>query len=979
MCKKITAFMLSFVMVLTLILSAVSFSAVTAQTVSTEAELIAALNNDANIVLENNITVSSSWTPKNYSGDFNGNGYIISGLNAPLFDTLSYTYEGLVEETRYIQNLGLVAGDNFSGRALLANTVSSNIIVQACFAYGDITYTGNNTVGGLVATLSGGRVTESFSCVNITSSSSSYCGGLIGEISSGIVTACYSSGTIDCTVGKVAGLGNLVGTSAGVSDTYTTCQIKHEYIHASPSGVNGVYDNQLGIVRESVENSGVKTRDLMENNITESTPAALSASFAITSTAYPSLVAFYDSQYAVWTPKVRHIVRVSTAAASVFDADSGKRKEPSTDAFYARMDYLTPNVYIDKTNVMSLSWNIDSEKCKIYDVVPDTNAGSTIINNVEVVSAQSTSTSPDLLRSRFVFNENVEDAQLTATSGSFERKWYLSSYSQNPYFNGGDGKTAASAFQITNTDQLDKVRYYSLIDPAEYTVTADIENIAEFDPINSFIGTFNGQNYTLSDMTLNNNGEKHIGLFGSTQDGAVIKNVRLRNVIHRNADNAAIVGTLIGKANGATISNVMVSGDKNSLDVKGTCGGLVGEATNTDIEKVLVSIIIKGDKKCGGIVGEMNGGRLTLSGSTGYIAANKNLGGLVGVAAKLGNTNAYVSNCYSTMSVFSGATGTAGNIAGLVGEASTATVQNGYFAGLVHAPSITTGVGPFVGAGTAGSNLYYDRTVMTISTQANGKTTDQMLGTSLTSLSNTHWYKAAAFYPQLAWCKNSALSQLSTTPVYFQNYWNDNTTNDMTTGWIAKTNGNASIDSFTAIDGINNGAIVYDVNNGYGFEATDGVNNDVKRVAYIAVDSDVGIRVVAAVRNSLQMVTFSVEGKNNVPVMLEIYYAVDNDDDTPDWRGSQMKVTSSSTPQTTSLMYAVPLNCKFMVKVSTADDYAVQSVTIKNMQNAIVSVMNDDENNDGTYCSADAYSNDIHIVVTLTDGEPLWGLRDQTY
>jgi len=942
--KRIAAFVLLFVMMLTLVLSTVTFSAISVTAVSTEAQLSSALSQNTNVVLTDNITLSSSWTSAAaYSGILDGDGYTISGVTAPLIADLSGT----------VKDLGVIAASGGSSGALLADVVTANGNISSCFAYGDINYDGEKTIGGLVATLKGGSVTESFSCVNITSTASAYCGGLIGNIQSGTVNACYSSGTIDCKVGKVAGLANLSGT-ADVDNTYTTCQIKHEFLHAKPSGVDGIYDNQLGIVRENLENSGVKTRELMENN----QDLLSTEHYAVTSTAYPSLLCFYDSDDTTWQPKVRHIVRVSTAAASVVDKDSDKRMEPKKDSFYARMDYLTRDVYIDKTNVMSLSWMIDSSVCKIYDVVPSTTAESNMINAIDVVVPQSTSTSADLLRSRFVFDADVDDAELTVTSGTYKRKWFLSAYAANPYFNGGNGN-AESPLQIAQKSQLDKVRYYSLIDSANYIVTANIENVGAFDPIMNFTGSFDGNSKAVSELSLNDNEEKCIGLFGTTQNGAVIKNIRLKNITHETVDETSFVGSLIGKADTATVSNITVFGDNNEFLSTGVCGGLIGEATNSTIEKVLVSIIIKGDQQCGGIIGKMNGGRLTLSGSTGYIYANMNLGGLVGSAP-----NAYVSNCYSTMAVFSDATGTTGNIAGLVGEASTATVQNGYFAGSVDAPSILNGVGPFTGSGTAGSNLYYDQTVMNHVIHTGGKTTEQMIGTSLGSLNNSYWSKSDGFYPQLAWTNSSTLSQLSTTPVYFQNYWNDNTTSDMTTGWLAKTNGAVSFDGFVAVNGIDEGSNIFKVNDGFVFEPK---NGERRRAAYIATDIDVGVRVVSAIRDDLITVTYSVNGKDNVPVILEVYYSVDD----TNWFGSQMKVNSSSGEQSVPLMYGFPKNCKIKVKASMQDEYLVQRVTIND--SSLVSSA------DGEFISADSFSNSIHIVVTLSDSDPAWGLRDQTY
>lgn len=116
-----------------------------------------------------------------------------------------------------------------------------------------------------------------------------------------------------------------------------------------------------------------------------------------------------------------------------------------------------------------------------------------------------------------------------------------------------------------------------------------------------FRGSFNGNNHTLSGVSLNYPGDNGIGLFSST--------------------------------NNATFSNLTISGSTSGNQC---VGGLVGIATNTDFTNVTTSVNINAYEYIGGLVGcnlvdNSSGSSFTNNTSSGELYGSYgNVGGLVG-------------------------------------------------------------------------------------------------------------------------------------------------------------------------------------------------------------------------------------------------------------------------------------------------------------------------------------------------------------
>lgn len=209
-----------------------------------------------------------------------------------------------------------------------------------------------------------------------------------------------------------------------------------------------------------------------------------------------------------------------------------------------------------------------------------------------------------------------------------------------------------------------------------------------------FNGKFDGLNYSIFDLNIDETGNDNVGLFGYTTY-ATISNVTLVGGSIRGNNN---VGAVVGNANNTTVTNAL-----NSAAVSGNSnvGGIVGSATNTTVEDAINTGAIEGRENTnggsnvGGLIGSMNSSHLIgNSYNLGDVTSiGSNVGGLVGYA-----TNSVIGNkadtdteetelVYNRMDV----TG-AYNVGGIVGNMEGSTVQNAENSDTVTATGYTTEV-----------------------------------------------------------------------------------------------------------------------------------------------------------------------------------------------------------------------------------------------------------------------------------------------
>ena len=195
------------------------------------------------------------------------------------------------------------------------------------------------------------------------------------------------------------------------------------------------------------------------------------------------------------------------------------------------------------------------------------------------------------------------------------------------------------------------------------TLTADITLTGEWTPIgtaldNSYTGTFDGGNHTISGLTVKGSDE-NAGLFGYIGSNGMVKNVVLKHVQIASDYQNACVGGVAGNNDGA-IENCSVSGsvsgNSNSGGTYNSVGGIVGYQWSGSITRCSSSATVNGTGCVGGVVGQTNSGAtLTACYATGNVTAeNNNTKGTFFAGGVVGSNGGILTACYATGKVTGG-------------------------------------------------------------------------------------------------------------------------------------------------------------------------------------------------------------------------------------------------------------------------------------------------------------------------------------
>ncbi|WP_276253233.1 CARDB domain-containing protein [Halomontanus rarus] len=189
--------------------------------------------------------------------------------------------------------------------------------------------------------------------------------------------------------------------------------------------------------------------------------------------------------------------------------------------------------------------------------------------------------------------------------------------------------TEADPYLITDSTELqgmagDRSAHYALGEPI------DASDVGEFDPIGSesepFEGSLDGQFETIHDLSIDEPATSNVGLFGVLGSDATVENVRLENATVTGGED---VGGLVGRSDGATITNATVEG---AIAGNRKVAGLVGLNDGTIERSGAIDISVEAhDYNVGGLIGR-NDGTVTDSYATGSVDAPESdyVGGFVG-------------------------------------------------------------------------------------------------------------------------------------------------------------------------------------------------------------------------------------------------------------------------------------------------------------------------------------------------------------
>ncbi|MCZ8157838.1 MAG: hypothetical protein O9264_17090 [Leptospira sp.] len=323
--------------------------------------------------------------------------------------------------------------------------------------------------------------------------------------------------------------------------------------------------------------------------------------------------------------------------------------------------------------------------------------------------------------------------------------------------------TAIDPYLICNPDQLQSMSIHHITNPGAYyrlTQDIDLSSIANFIPIsnitNQFTGKFDGQDYTIHNLTIDDTATSQRGLFGYVIGGALteIKNLRLSNAnVRGNAQSGSVFGLINAIARNVHSINAVVVGFADGT------GGIAGRLSSTGsiFDSSFSGTVTGTGLYTGGIIGDSFGGdQIFRCKASGMISGSDGVGGIIGRAADTPVQDSY----------WIGTVSGNNEVGGLIGKGQ---LSDGV-------PIYSYSVGPVTGAsargGASGSltgvavESYYNKDVATLTdndTRGTPKTTSQLKcpiiqndacagGSIYSAWSSTYWdFGTSLDYPKLQW------------------------------------------------------------------------------------------------------------------------------------------------------------------------------------------------------------------------------------
>jgi len=543
----------------------------------------------------------------NFGGTFTGLGHVINGLtiNRPLQSNVGLF--GITNSGSNIRNVGIVGG-SITGQYNVGGLVGVNSgTLSHVYATGAVQAvdTNDGQVGGLVGTNeTGGAIDHAYATGDIAGSR--YVGGLVGvNDSSSNISQSYATGSVTGTgesVGGLAGINNGI-----INQVYATGVVNG---WARVGGLVGL--SNAGSISEAYATGSVTgTYTSLIGGLVGENIGTLTTSFYATTTSGGSTINNGGLTAGIWTGN-----------------------NIGTSKTYAEL--MSPATFN--------GWNTAIWTLARGNTVPGYESG--------------------LLPA------------LTGVTRAIDMQ-------RTTLFQGGMGTTLqpygiTDWQQLANIDQVLAGTYnFSLgnnLDGSSdgYGVFASAAANGGLgwkplgDSSTPFKGIFDGQNHTISGLTINRPGQVNIGLFGVVDTGSAIRNIGL---LGASVVGQSYVGALVGGSQGgSTISRAYASGDVRGAFV---VGGLVG-SNLSDISQSYTSTNVTASGMQGGGLAGLSSGAITHSYATGAVSGGTSIGGLVG-----NHLSGTIDHVYAT-----GAVSGTNELGGLVGSrfALTASPTNAFYA-----------------------------------------------------------------------------------------------------------------------------------------------------------------------------------------------------------------------------------------------------------------------------------------------------------
>ena len=699
--------------------------------ISSAADLAAIRTNDAtlagNYTLTGNIDLSDipNWQPigdyaNEFTGTFDGNGYNISGVSSS-----GYKYAGLFGYVvgANISNVGVLVG-NISSSSFssylggLVGRVANSQISNSYAVVGGSISSPSAYSGGLVGDAYNSPISNSYAVVegSISLSSSFYSGGLVGSADNSPISDSYAvvEGNISSSASSSNSyLGGLAGYAdkSPISNSYAVVEgnISSSSLYSSSftGGLVGRTFNQSPISNSYALVEGSISSDSSSGGLVGwARFSDISNSYALVegSISSSSSGSSYSGGlvgYATSSP-----ISDSYYSASRKSSEGAFSNALGTSQTVAELRALTA----DATGWDEVVWDFGTNN-DLPTLRSSHSAG--IVSPLPLLPDPDTDPAPDPDSNNGVGKETNRDTDGDGTPDHVDTDDDDDNYSDAlDVDDDGDG-----LIEIATAEQLNQVRHNllgsslkaSAVDAGDttgcgglngitecngYELVADISlagyNSDNWLPIGScptfteahvctdvsalFNAVFDGNGYTISNLTITNSIESYTnatGLFGAISPASQLRNIHIRSAnLIGGANN---VGVLVGYAARASIIDSSAVGEITAYGAN--VGGLVGFGRNTTIiSSYAAGGNIVGVSTVGGLIG--SGERATISSS---YAAGGDVGGVVYIGGLVGSGNSVtISLSYAAGGHVAGALGGAG---GLVGSGENARVISSYAAG----------------------------------------------------------------------------------------------------------------------------------------------------------------------------------------------------------------------------------------------------------------------------------------------------------
>jgi hypothetical protein len=549
----------------------------------------------------------------------------------PLYESSGSYFGGLVgysvqSEVNTCSATGNVNGLNYLG-GLVGYSYQSD--VNTCFANGNVT--GQNYLGGIIGSFSQGNVSMSYASGNVFGQ---ICiGGLIGTFS-GFVSNCYATGEVK----GYDRIGGLIGCF--VSEELTSCYSVGRVTYTGNGG--GLVGFSNISAEEScywnIETSGHDTSALGTGRLT---PVMLS-----------------QSNFSGWD--FDNIWSINPGSSYPY-----LKWQVNPESFNFPPSYIPPwGLKANPGNgSIMLTWNAPSQSgITSYRLYRDGSLihslTSTQFNNTGLANYTYYSYT---VQAVYGINQSSESPSVSAFS--------------HQGFSGGDG-TEENPYLVSNAGELFTVRQFL---DSHFRQTANI-NLGEspwidgegWKPIGDyslpFVGSYDGDGYTVNSLTVIRPAESYVGLFGLLYR-ATIKNINLENY---NITGSSYVGGICGYLSYSSAANINLQGQING---GGYVGGGFGLINYSSVSSSLVNSEITGTSYVGGLGGSSTASKITKCETEGSITSSASFTG--GICGYISSTS--INSCFSGSDI----TSTGDNSGGIVGLSNGSIVSNSYSFGVI--------------------------------------------------------------------------------------------------------------------------------------------------------------------------------------------------------------------------------------------------------------------------------------------------------